>query len=84
MHGSGPDPPFRPERPAAAGLELELHLANPHLPGPSMANAAVFSHRRVTFLPVHLVAATDPHHQDTQHIVLNIANHAAIPYPIPP
>ena len=35
-------------------------------------------------LPVHLVAATDPHHQDTQHIVLNIANHAAIPYPIPP
>ena len=61
-----------------------LLLANPHLPGPSMANAAVFSHRQVTFLPVHLVAATDPHHQDTQHIVLNIANHAAIPYPIPP
>ena len=35
-------------------------------------------------LPVHLVAATDPHHQDPQNVVLNVADHTAIPYPITP
>ena len=45
---------------------------------------AQFSHRHVILSPVYLVAAADPHHQNTQSIVLNVADHAAIPYPIPP
>ena len=44
----------------------------------------LFFHRHEALLPIHLVAATDPHHQDTQSIALNVADHAAMPYPITP
>ena len=45
---------------------------------------AQFSHHHVILSPLYLVAAADPHHQNTQNIVLNVADQAAIPYPIAP